>query len=120
MEADGPACTQRFGVRSAYADAVGDLAQLEDPEVAAKYGPSIGLCQVRSLRNPRIWGPADRWRIARLLLDPWYNAVAAYWISAQGKDFTPWTLYREGDYLPEKGKDYEIRTGHPRAGEWSK
>ena len=40
MEADGIACTDRYGVRSAYADAVGDLALIGE-----KYGPSIGLTQ---------------------------------------------------------------------------
>ncbi len=115
MEADGPACTERFGVRSAYADAVGDLALIDET-----YGPSIGLTQTRALRNPRIWGTADRWRVARLLLDPWYNAVAAYWISKGGTDFSPWTMFRNGMWLPHRGLDFEIKTGHPRAGEWSK
>lgn len=118
MEADGPACTKRFGVRSAYADAVGDLAQLEDPEIAKKWGPSIGLSQARSLRNPRIWGTADRWRIGRLLRDPWFNAVAAFWISKGGTDFVPWTMFQNQLYLPHKGLDYEVRTGHPRAAQW--
>jgi hypothetical protein len=115
MEADGISCTDRFKVRSAYADAVGDLTLIDE-----KYGPSIGLTQTRALRNPRIWGTADRWRIASLLLNPQYNAVAAYWISKQGADFTPWTMFRNDKYLPHKGLDFEIKTGHPRAGEWSK
>lgn len=119
MEADGPAATTRYGYRAAYGDAVGDLVQLADPLIAAKYGPSIGLCQGRSLRDPRIWGAADRWRIARLLRDPWFNAVAAWWISKGGTDFTPWTLYRSGGYLPHKGMDYVIVTGHPKADQWS-
>lgn len=114
MEADGPACTTRFGVRSAYADAVGDVGKVDD-----KYGPSVGVCQVRSLRNPRTWGTADRWRVARLLRDPWYNAVAAWWISKSGTDFTPWTMFRNGLYKPHKGVDFEIQTGHVRADMWS-
>jgi len=121
MEADGPACTRDHdGVRSAYSDAVGDLVQLEDPEIAKKWGPSIGLSQVRSLRNPRIWGHPDRWRIASLLRDPWFNAVAAYWISFSGTNFFAWTMFQNGMYLPHKGLDYEIKTGHSRAGEWNK
>jgi len=115
MEADGPACTDRFKVCSAYADAVGDLALID-----TRYGPSIGLTQVRSLRDPRIWGTADRWRIARLLLDPWFNAVAAYWISDRGRDFTPWTMFRNGMWEPHRGLDYQVKAGHPRAAEWSK
>lgn len=119
MEADGDACTQRYLVRSAYSDAVGDLAQLADPVVAAKWGPSIGLTQIRSLRNPNAWGPADRWRVADKLRDPAYNAAAAYVISKQGKDFTPWTMYRNNKYLPHKGLDFEVKTGHPKADQWS-
>lgn len=115
MEADGPKCTELFGVRSAYADAVGDLTLIDE-----KYGPSIGLTQVRSLRDPRIWGTADRWRIASLLRDPLFNAVAAYWISKGGTDFTPWTMFRNDKYLPHKGLDFEIKTGHVRAAEWSR
>ncbi len=113
MEANGPACTDRFKVRSAYADAVGDMSLVDE-----KYGPSIGLTQARALRNPRIWGTADRWRVARLLRDPWYNAVAAWWISKSGTDFTPWTMFRNGLWLPHKGLDYQIQTGHPDAAHW--
>lgn len=120
MEADGPACTDRYGARSAYSDAVGDLAQLADPAVAAKWGPSVGLTQIRSLRDPAAWGAADRWRVADKLRDPGFNAQAAFAISKQGTDFTPWTMYRNGLWKPHKGLDFEPRTGHPRAAEWSK
>lgn len=120
MEADGAACTARYGVRSAYSDAVGDLAQLADPVVAAKWGPSIGLTQIRSLRFPDIWGPLDIWRVADKLRDPYYNASAAFAISKKGTVFSPWTMYRNGMYQAHAGQDFEVRTGHPRAGEWSK
>jgi coproporphyrinogen III oxidase len=115
MEADGPKCTDLFKVRSAYTDAVGDLGLIDE-----KYGPSIGLTQVRSLRNPHAWGVADRWRVARLLQNPDFNAEAAWWISKGGTDFTPWTMFRNGMWKPHAGLDFEIKTGHPRAGEWSK
>ncbi len=115
MEADGPACTDRFGVRSAYADAVGDLTRINET-----YGPSIGLTQVRSLRDPHVWGTADRWRVARLLQIPAFNAEAAWWISKSGADFTPWTMFRNDLYLPHKGLGYEVKSGHVRAGEWNK
>lgn len=120
MEADGPAATKLFKVRSAYSDAVGDLAQLADPVVSAKWGPSVGLTMVRSLRDPNAWGPLDRWRIASRLREPQYNADAAYALSKQGTDFSLWTMYRNNEFLPHKGLDFEIRTGHPRAAEWSK
>jgi hypothetical protein len=113
MEADGPSCTERFGTHSAYSDAVGDLALIDE-----KYGPSIGLGQVRALRNPRIWGTADRFRVARLLRDPWFNAVACFWISKNGTDFTPWTMYRNGMFTPYRGNDYATMIGHPNADKW--
>jgi len=113
MEADGIACTDRFKVRSAYADAVGDLALIDE-----KWGPSVGLTQTRALRDPHAWGVADRWRIAELLRIPAFNAQAAWWISKQGTDFTPWTMFRNGMWEPHKGLDFEVKTGHPRAHLW--
>lgn len=103
-----------------YSDAVGDLKQLEDPAVSAKWGPSIGLFQIRSLRDPDAWGRDDKVRIAEKLRDPAFNAYAAYVISKQGTDWSKWTTFRTGSYKKFLSKDYEIRTGHPRAGEWSK
>jgi hypothetical protein len=96
-----------------YSDAVGDYLQLQDPAVSAKWGPSIGLFQIRSLRDPNAWGVLDRWRVRDLLLDPLYNARAAYAISLSGTDWHLWTTYRTGSYLSHAGDDYEIRTGHP-------
>lgn len=119
MEADGAACTARYGVRSAYSDAVGDLAQLADPVVAAKWGPSIGLTQIRSLRDPMAWGVVDRWRVAEKLRDPHYNAEAAFAISKSGTDFSPWTMYRNGMWAIHSGADFECRTGHPNASKWN-
>lgn len=113
MEADGPACTNRFLQASAYGDAVGDLALID-----TKYGPSIGLGQVRALRNPRVWGDADRWRVARLLRDPWFNAVACFWISKNGTDFTPWTMFKNGMFVPHRGLDYQVMSGHPNSSKW--
>lgn len=101
-------------------DAVGDLKYLDDPAVAAKYGPSISHFQIRALRDPSAWGVKDRVRIAEQLRDPAYATHAAYVISDGGRDWSPWTAFKTGSYLPHVGKDYHLVTGHPRAGEWSK
>ncbi len=96
-----------------YADAVGDLALTD-----AKWGPSLGLPQIRSLRDPTAWEPADRYRDAAKLRDVVFQAEAAWIISKQGTDFTPWSTYRSGAYLTHKGDDFTPRVGHPNAGRW--
>jgi hypothetical protein len=107
-----------------YSDAVGDwkIVDPSQPEysetAAAKWGPSIGIFQVRSLKHPHIWGAADSHREVFALRNVFYNAVAAYAISKQGTDWTPWTVYRTGSYLPHIGKDYVIQTGHAMAAKW--
>lgn len=98
-----------------YSDAVGDLALID-----AKWGPSIGLFQVRSLRNPLGFGAADRYRFVWALRDPDFNAVAAFAISKQGTDWSPWSTFRSGAYQARLGVNYTIRTGHERAADWSK
>ena len=98
-----------------YLDAVGDLDKV-DP----KWGPSISHFQIRSLREPELWGPLDRVRVAELLRDPVYATKAAFVISKGGTDFTPWSAFKSGSYLPFVGKDYTLVPGHPRAGDWSK
>lgn len=113
-EADGPKATALFGVRSAYSDAVGDIGLISD-----KWGPSIGLFQVRSLRDPNAWGIEDRVRIAEKLRDPQFNAGAAWIISKHGTDWSKWSTFVHGTYLPYKGLDFEVRTGHPQAEKWS-
>lgn len=114
-EADGPACTKRFGVRSAYEDAVGDLDRTDD-----KYGPSIGLFAIRSLRHPYDYAVEDRFRLAWALTNRLFNAIAAYEISHHGADWQKWSVYRNGSHLPYVGRTFRIRTGHPKAGEWNR
>jgi hypothetical protein len=97
-----------------YIDAVGDLGLID-----AKWGPSLGLPQIRTLRNPYIWGPLDRWRDAVKLRDPAFQAAAAWAISKQGTDFTDWSVFNHGTYLPRKGVDYPLRVGHSRAAQWA-
>jgi hypothetical protein len=113
-ESDGQACTKRFDVRSSYSDAVGDLGLIN-----ATWGPSIGLTQIRSLRDPLSGNAADRWRVAEKLRDPLYNAQAAWVISKQGTDFSLWSTFVHNTYLPYAGQDFDCRTGHPNALKWN-
>lgn len=71
-------------------DAVGDV-RLQD----AKWGPSVGLTQVRTLKAQT--GTGELRDITRLR-DPLANLVAAYEISSHGRDFTPWSVYTSGKY----------------------
>jgi hypothetical protein len=77
-------------------DAVGDVA-LQD----AKWGPSIGLWQIRSLKEQSgTGGPRDATR----LKDPRFNAQAMRAISGNGQSFNPWSTYKDGAYKKQIGK----------------
>lgn len=86
-----------------------------------KWAPSLGLPQIRCLREPMKYGTADRIRVASELHgNASAQAHAMFVISKSGTDFTPWSTYRNQTHLPFVGKDFELKTGHNRAGEWSK
>lgn len=71
-------------------EAVGDVALQND-----KWGPSIGLWQVRSLREQQGTGGT---RDPSILTDPVVNARSAFEISGGGENFTPWTVFKKGTY----------------------
>lgn len=118
-----------------YLDAVGDWTQLADPTVAAKWGPSVGWFQVRTLRNPGGWGAADTVRdIGTLAGRPAGTeqapgqAVAEQAALAQGRaaatimrgrDWTLWSVFRSGAHRPYVGMDYPLLLGHAEAGRWN-
>ena len=88
-------------------DAVGDKKLVND-----KWDASIGLFQVRSLKNPDKYSKADKLRIKDKLFDPVYNAKTAYEISKKGKDYTDWSTYNDGSYrehLPSRSSRSQIR-----------
>jgi len=115
-EADGPlAAGSPWNKNAAFADAVGDVSLIN-----ATWGPSIGLFQVRSLRDPTSGNYADTFRVASKLLDPAFNAQAAWEISKHGTYWSPWSVFNSGKYKDRLGQDYEVITGHPRASDWSK
>lgn len=136
VEGDGNAATNRFGKPCVYADAVGDLDLLDKPldpknpdgpKVSSKYGPSLSHFQIRALRDPNAWGVLDRWRVATKLVNAEapgaaarYATQAAFALSKQGTDFTPWSAFKSNSYLLYAGRDFDLVTGHPRAGDWSK
>jgi len=87
-------------VAIALAESAGNSDAQGDQKLADnKWGNSVGLFQVRSLRDPSKYKGADALRDATKLEDPIFNAKAAWAISKQGKDFTPWTTFNEGTYL---------------------
>ena len=98
-----------------FIDAVGDLTLVD-----TKWGPSVGLVQIRTLKNPYIWGALDRWRDATKLRDPLFYAQAAYALSKQGTDFSIWSVVKNSNptYLANVGKDFQLRVGHERASSW--
>ena len=74
------------------ASAVGD-----ESLVTGTWGPSIGLFQVRTLRDQEgTGGPRDIQQLA----DARFNARAAFEISNGGTDFTPWSVYNHDRYVP--------------------
>ncbi len=75
--------------------AIGDEALAD-----AKWGPSIGLWQIRSLRADQDTG---RSRDASRLKDPTFNARSMATISRKGDDFTAWTMYTNGAYRAHVG-----------------
>jgi hypothetical protein len=84
-------------------DAVGDKDL-----VNAKWGESIGLFQIRSLRKPSDYSGADTLRDKEKLFDPVYNAKAAYEISRQGKNWTAWTTFTSGAYEKYLSQDSRV------------
>lgn len=71
--------------------AYGDLS-LQD----AKWGPSVGLWQIRTLKAERGKG-GDRDELA-LIADVGRQARAAYAISGGGSNFRPWSMFTNGGY----------------------
>jgi len=73
-------------------NAVGDVG-LQD----AKWGPSIGLFQIRSLKDWKKYD--DPYRDAKRLPNPNYNTDAAFKKSSRGTNWKAWSTYNGGSYL---------------------
>jgi murein DD-endopeptidase MepM/ murein hydrolase activator NlpD len=68
----------------------------------SKWGPSIGLFQIRSLKDWKKYN--DPYRDASKLYDPRYNAEAAFKKSNQGKSFKAWSTYTSGSFVKHLGE----------------
>ncbi len=62
----------------------------------AKWGPAVGLWQIRSLRAEEGKGTM---RDASKLTDPAFNAASMFQISNGGKNWDPWDAYWNGKFL---------------------
>lgn len=83
------------GAESSYnPNALGDVGLQ-----TAKWGPSCGFWQVRSLVNPSAYGSPDNLRDKTRLFDPQFNANAAFAFSKSGTNFGPWSTYTSKAYL---------------------
>ena len=71
-------------------DAVGDEGLVDE-----KWGPSIGLWQVRSLWAHEGTGQE---RDAERLKSPEFNAKSMVSISARGTNWNPWSVFKDGKY----------------------
>ena len=72
--------------------AVGDVG-LQD----AKWGPSYGLFQVRSLKDWKAY--SEPYRDGSRLRDASFNAAAGYTVSSKGRNFNPWSTYTSGSFV---------------------
>lgn len=63
----------------------------------AKWGPSIGLFQIRSLKDWKKYDNPNR--DGSRLNNPKYNIQAAWNISHGGKNWKPWSTYTGGEYV---------------------
>jgi hypothetical protein len=96
-----------------FSDAVGDLTLID-----AKWGPSIGLFQMRSLRSPQSFGGTDLYRYAWPLRDAMFNARAALAVTNGGTDWSKWSTFTSGAYRAYLGASPKVSTGHKDAALW--
>lgn len=92
-------------------DAVGDVA-LQD----SKWGPSIGLWQIRSVKAETGTGGT---RDASRLTDPAFNARSMVAISGSGKNWNPWTVYTKGIYQQFLGQVGDATANAGNGGGWT-
>ncbi len=96
----GPALVTAVAV--ALAESRGVLDDPGDEHLEdSKWGPSIGLWQIRSLKAEYGTGKT---RDEKANEDPATNARHAYQISDHGRDFSPWSAYKFNRHLPFMGR----------------
>ena len=83
----------------ALAESGGRAGARGDVDIQNKtYGPSLGLFQIRSYKDPKKWGDAGQWRDGKRLTDPSFNVKAAWNISNQGQNWKAWSAYKNGSF----------------------
>lgn len=115
IEGAGPIATSKLGKRAAYLDAVGDLDRMD-----AKWGPSLTVWQIRTLRHPTSYPHPDSLRVAA---DLWADKLdhATHVAAEIRKRFgwAAWSAYKSGSYKPHAGLDFELITGWRDADRWN-
>jgi len=92
----GKALQTAFAV--ALAESGGRTKALGDTGITNKtYGPSMGVFQIRSLKDPKKY-PGGQWRDAKRLFDPSFNVKAAWNISNEGQNWKAWSAYKNGSF----------------------
>jgi hypothetical protein len=82
----------------AMAESKGDPGAIGDQGlVDNKWGPSIGLFQIRSLKHPGNFSPPDALRVEGKLKDPLYNAKTAKAIK-DAHNWNQWSTFVSGAY----------------------
>jgi hypothetical protein len=77
------------------ANAVGDIKLAGIDKRGVNWGPSVGLWQIRTIVDQTNTGGI---RDIEILTDPKKNAQSAWAISGGGKNWNPWTVWKEGTY----------------------
>lgn len=96
-------------VAIALGESSGRTAVLGDEDLTtSKWGPSIGLTQVRCLWADRGTG---RSRDCDRLADPKFNLRSAYEISSGGDNFRPWSVFTSGKYRAFLGRAWKAVAG---------
>jgi len=115
IEGAGPQATKALGRRAAYLDAVGDLGIVSD-----KWGPSLTVWQIRTLRHPADYPFPDSLRVAAdLWADKLDHAAHVAFELRKRYGWGIWSAYKSGSYLPHAGLDFELVTGWPDADKWN-
>jgi len=92
----GKALQTAFAV--ALAESGGRTKAIGDEKITNKtYGPSMGVFQIRSLKDPKKY-PGGQWRDGKRLLDPSFNVKAAWNISNEGQNWKAWSAYKNGSF----------------------
>jgi len=83
----------------ALAESGGRTKALGDTGITNKtYGPSMGIFQIRSLKDPKKFGASGQWRDGKRLFDPSFNVKSAWNISNEGKNWKAWSAYKNGSF----------------------